>query len=68
MTVLGKAGDFKVYVKVHEDIISICDTKADGFKPHLRVFTEDSKIQRYEFWAKYGNGTCDSRSASQGGE
>ncbi|GAA3842865.1 MULTISPECIES: hypothetical protein [Amycolatopsis] len=63
----GASGDFKVYVEEHGDLISACDTKADGKTPTVWVGPGTGETTRYSFRVTGGSGSCVSKSASLGG-
>lgn len=56
----------KVYIKEHGDIVSVCDTAANGHSAWVTV--DDLTINRsgYKLVASGGKGTCASHSAAQG--
>jgi hypothetical protein len=64
----GASGDFKVYVEEHGDRISVCDAKADGYSPTVWVGPGTGETTRYSFKVTGGNGSCATKSASNGGK
>ncbi|KAB2385926.1 hypothetical protein [Actinomadura montaniterrae] len=56
----------KVYVEEHGDIVSVCDTSANGHSATVRV--EDRVGYTYLLVADNGKGSCDSAQASDGGQ
>ncbi|MPY31317.1 hypothetical protein FNH09_08390 [Streptomyces adustus] len=64
----GKGGT--IYIAEHGDIVTLCDTNADGRTPHLEVNYEDGPGDwgfAYALDATGGEGSCVSARASQGG-
>ena len=57
----------KVYVKEHGDIISVCDTSANGHSAWVTVDDITANISGYKLTAGGGKGTCASHLASEGG-
>jgi hypothetical protein len=56
-----------VYVEEHGDIISVCDTSANGHSAWVTVDDITDNITGYKLTASNGKGTCATHSASQGG-
>ncbi|MEV0980842.1 MULTISPECIES: hypothetical protein [unclassified Streptomyces] len=60
-----------VYIAEHGDIVSLCDTAADGLAPRVSIAAEESiggiYDIRYTLTASGGEGSCVSAKASQGG-
>ncbi|MEV0531431.1 hypothetical protein [Kitasatospora sp. NPDC050463] len=59
-----------VYVEEHGDIVSVCDSAADGMAPRVEVFVQGGSGQynpRYTIAATGGLGSCTTVSASDGG-
>ncbi|TCC56149.1 hypothetical protein E0H73_33885 [Kribbella pittospori] len=54
-----------VYVEEHGDIVSVCDTAANGHSAWVRV--QDRVGYEYRIAATHGKGTCDTAQASDGG-
>ncbi|WP_406094093.1 hypothetical protein [Streptomyces sp. NBC_01013] len=57
----------RVYVEEHGDIISVCDTAANGHAAFVTVVDSDLNIDHYEAKVSTGKGTCVTHQASQGG-
>ncbi|ARX84668.1 hypothetical protein SMD44_04119 [Streptomyces alboflavus] len=57
----------KVYVKERGDIISVCDTAANGHSAWTTVDRLNPDIEGYKMYARGGKGTCTSHSAAEGG-
>ncbi|GGT36484.1 hypothetical protein [Streptomyces purpureus] len=57
----------KVYVKEHGDVISVCDTSANGHSAWVLVMDISVDKTAYELKATGGKGTCASHTASEGG-
>ncbi|GAB3566387.1 hypothetical protein GCM10027445_13160 [Amycolatopsis endophytica] len=64
----AKDGTAKLYVEEHGDLISICDTKANGDSAHVHVYVGVNGPLRYTARATGGKGNCSVHSASQGGK
>ncbi|OXM73055.1 MULTISPECIES: hypothetical protein [Amycolatopsis] len=60
-------GTAKVYVKENGDVLSVCDTKADGKAARMHVYVGDEGDPRYSAYATNGKGTCVTRRAKDGG-
>ncbi|MGQ4491087.1 hypothetical protein LRE75_20930 [Streptomyces sp. 372A] len=58
----------RVYVEEHGDIISVCDTSANGHAAFVTVDDWDLNISHYKATVKTGKGTCVTHRASQGGK
>ncbi|MEU3843375.1 hypothetical protein AB0E88_25455 [Streptomyces sp. NPDC028635] len=60
-----------VYVSEYGDVISLCDTAADGLAPRADIFSEESIAGlydlQYSLTASGGEGSCVTSRASQGG-
>jgi len=61
-----------VYIEENGDLVSLCDTAADGYAPRVSIASEESTVPgaydiRYTLTASGGNGSCVTASASQGG-
>ncbi|MGV9630030.1 hypothetical protein [Streptomyces sp. NPDC003487] len=56
----------KVYVKEHGDIVSVCDTAANGHSAWVTVDDLTANRSGYKLVASGGKGTCASHSASEG--
>ncbi|MEV6182907.1 hypothetical protein ACIHAR_14085 [Streptomyces sp. NPDC052016] len=59
-----------VYIAEHGDIVSLCDTAADGYAPRVQIASQASSGAyhiRYTLTASGGEGSCASARASQGG-
>lgn len=54
-----------VYVEEHGDIVSVCDTAANGHSAW--VYVQDRVGYEYRIAATHGKGTCDTAQASDGG-
>lgn len=54
-----------VYVEEHGDIVSVCDTSANGHSAWVVV--RDRVGYEYRLAATHGKGTCDTAQASDGG-
>ncbi|MEU8137205.1 hypothetical protein [Streptodolium elevatio] len=57
----------KVYVKEHGDMISVCDTSANGHAAWVAVDNVSDNISGYKLSVTTGKGTCATRQATQGG-
>ncbi|GGS26369.1 hypothetical protein GCM10010252_76700 [Streptomyces aureoverticillatus] len=57
----------KVYVKERGDIVSVCDTAANGHSAWTTVDRLNPDIEGYKMYARGGKGTCTSHSAAEGG-
>jgi hypothetical protein len=60
-----------VYVEEHGDVVSLCDTAADGYAPRAEVSTQDSVGTydiKYTITGAGGYGACTTYSASNGGK
>ncbi|MFD6281952.1 hypothetical protein ACFWFI_41310 [Streptomyces sp. NPDC060209] len=57
----------KVYVEEHGDIITVCDTSANGHSAWVAVMDITDNIDHYKLKASGGKGTCATHKASQGG-
>ncbi|MFD5702202.1 hypothetical protein [Streptomyces lasiicapitis] len=57
----------KVYVKERGDIISVCDTAANGHSAWTTVDRLNPDVEGYKMYARGGKGTCTSHSAAEGG-
>ncbi|NIH84570.1 hypothetical protein [Amycolatopsis granulosa] len=62
----GSSGDFTIYVKEYGDVVSICDTKADGKTPRVWVGLGNGKTTQYTFTAPGGKFACNTKRASDG--
>ncbi|NIH81548.1 hypothetical protein [Amycolatopsis viridis] len=62
----GSSGDFTIYVKEYGDVVSICDTKADGKTPTVWVGPGNGHTTQYWFTAPGGKGACNTKSSSDG--
>jgi hypothetical protein len=60
-----EAPGVRVYVEEHGDIISVCDTKANGHSARIEVGKDDWPLA-YEMAARGGAGTCETHRASDG--
>jgi hypothetical protein len=59
-----------VYIAENGDIVTLCDTNADGRTPHIEIVYEDGPGDwgsAYALVASGGEGSCISARASQGG-
>ncbi|MFD5269034.1 hypothetical protein [Streptomyces sp. NPDC058335] len=59
-----------VYIAEHGDIVSLCDTDADGYAPRVQIAAQASSGAyhiRYTLTASGGEGACATARASQGG-
>ncbi|MEU3841598.1 hypothetical protein AB0E88_16395 [Streptomyces sp. NPDC028635] len=56
----------KVYVKEHGDIVSVCDTAANGHSAWVTVDDVTANRSGYKLTASGGKGTCASHSAAEG--
>ncbi|MER7109474.1 hypothetical protein [Streptomyces sp. NPDC000229] len=56
----------RVYVEEHGDIISVCDTKANGHSAVVQVRATDVWPYNYEMRVTAGNGSCKTHRASDG--
>lgn len=60
-----------VYIAEYGDVVSLCDTAADGYAPRAEVFSEESIAGLYDLQytltASGGEGSCATSRASQGG-
>ncbi|MEV8096021.1 hypothetical protein [Kitasatospora sp. NPDC085879] len=69
-TTVDSAHGGTVYVEEHGDVVSVCDSAADGMAPRVQVWTQSSSGQynsRYIIEATGGLGSCKTVSASDGG-
>lgn len=57
----------KVYVEEHGDMISVCDTSANGHAAWVAVDNVSDNISGYKLTVSTGNGSCATRQATQGG-
>ncbi|QIB44413.1 hypothetical protein [Streptomyces aureoverticillatus] len=57
----------KVYVKERGDIISVCDTAANGHSAWTTVDRLNPDVEGYKMYARGGKGSCTSHSAAEGG-
>lgn len=57
----------KVYVEEHGDVISVCDTSANGHAAWVAVDNVSDNISGYKLVVSTGNGSCATHKASQGG-
>ncbi|MFK4145630.1 hypothetical protein [Streptomyces sp. NPDC004065] len=58
----------RVYVKEYGDVISVCDTKANGEPATVQVRATDVWPYNYEMTASGGVNSCKSHRASDGGK
>ncbi|CAM5432397.1 hypothetical protein STENM223S_07805 [Streptomyces tendae] len=58
----------RVYVEEYGDIISVCDTSANGHSAFVTVDDWDLNISHYKATVSTGKGTCVTHRASQGGK
>ncbi|MFF7879263.1 hypothetical protein ACH40F_14795 [Streptomyces sp. NPDC020794] len=59
-----------VYIAEYGDIVSLCDTDADGYAPRVQIASQNGSGAydiRYTLTASGGEGACVSARASQGG-
>jgi hypothetical protein len=56
----------RIYVKEYGDIISVCDTKANGYAAFVEVRDINAWPYNYEMKASGGKGTCKTHRASDG--
>lgn len=56
----------KVYVKERGDIVSVCDTSANGHAAWVTVSDMDANLAGYKLTARGGKGSCASHLASEG--
>ncbi|MGA8112416.1 MAG: hypothetical protein WCA46_02000 [Actinocatenispora sp.] len=57
-----------VYVEEHGDIISVCDTSANGDAAYVEVYANYAWPYTYLMTATGGSGTCTTHRASDGGK
>jgi hypothetical protein len=61
-----------IYIEENGDVVSLCDTAADGLAPRANIAVEESSVPgaydtRYTLTASGGLGSCDTARASDGG-
>ncbi|MDX3434388.1 hypothetical protein PV664_36850 [Streptomyces sp. ME01-18a] len=58
----------KLYVEEHGDIVSVCDTSANGIAASAVVLVEGEAYSRYQLTTDGGAGTCVTAEAGDGGK
>jgi hypothetical protein len=62
-----------IYIEENGDVVSLCDTAADGLAPRAEIAVEESSVPgaydvRYRLTASGGLGSCATARASDGGD